>query len=211
MVWSAPYWRQVLFSSFRGLLSWMPVFFLALAGLMLQLKKHRQFLLPLLIVLVLETYINSSSVDWFGGGGYGPRRSTGELAILIIGFAGFLQWLPQKVRLMGGGLLATLLIMHQWLLLRFGRLDEIGGRLLSMAPSYQWEEGGYLGYLQQLGTRLVDSLRRPLSVLYWSDSPLGSWYDGLFPFKHVTALLGTILFLFFVWLVARPGPVSFSM
>jgi hypothetical protein len=203
MDWTAPYWQQVLFSSFKGLLTWMPVFFLALAGLLLQIKKHRRFLLPLLIVLLLQTYVNSSSNDWFGGGGYGPRRFTGELAILIIGYAGFLQWLPGRIRLLTGGILAGALVLHQWLLLRFGLDNEIGGRVLSMAPDYRWAESDYGSFLRQLGTHLANLAPRPLQILHWPNSPLGRLYEGEFPTRHLAALALSGLFVALCWLLAR--------
>lgn len=202
MNWAAPYWRQVLFSSFKGLMTWMPVFFLALAGLLIQLKKRRQFLLPLLIVLLLETYINSSSADWFGGGGYGPRRFTGEAAILVVGYAGLLQWLPGRIRLLAGGLLGLGLALHQWLLLRFGLADELGGRVLSMVPDYKWAEVDFATFLQQIGSRLGDAAQRPGQLFNRPDTPLGMLRDGQFPVRPVAALAATAFFLGLGWLVA---------
>jgi hypothetical protein len=203
MDWAAPYWRPVLFSSFKGLLTWMPVFFLALAGLLIQLKKQRRFLLPLLIVLILETYINSSSADWFGGGGYGPRRFTGELAILVIGYAGLLQWLPGKIRPVASGLAALLLALQQWVLLRYGLADEIGGRLLSMVPDYRWAEDGYPAFWQQLGARTAGAFRQPLEMLHWPGSPAATIAGGRLPTEKVLALAATGLFVGLCWLAAR--------
>ncbi|MGD2079224.1 MAG: hypothetical protein PVH18_12630 [Chloroflexota bacterium] len=200
--WSAPYWRQMLFSTFNGLLPWMPVFFLGLAGLALQLKKQRAFILPLLLVLVLETYVSSSLADWFGGGGYGPRRLTSELAILVIGYAGLLQWLPNRIRLIGGGLLTGLLIIHQWLLLRFSVVSPIGGRVLSMAPTYEWAEDGYGTFLRQVGSNLAEVARRPGQALHWPNSPLGALHDGLLPARQVTALVFTLLAIALAGLIA---------
>lgn len=213
MDWRAPYLQQVLFSSFRGLLAWMPVFFLALVGLILNLRKHTAFVLPLLIVLFLETYVNSSSADWFGGGGYGPRRFTGEVTIMVIGYAALLQWLPEKVRLVGGGLMAVALVVQQWLLLRFGTTEAIGGRVLSMIPPFRWAEDGYSAFFQQLGARLTDVARRPWQALHWPDSPLGVLYDGRLPVRHVLTLAATLLFVGLIWLIVaqigrRSGPIS---
>jgi hypothetical protein len=202
MNWAAPYWRQVLFSSFKGLLSWMPVFFLALAGLLIQMKKRRQFLLPLLFVLLLETYINSSSADWFGGGGFGPRRFTGELAILVVGYAGLLQWLPGGVRLAAGGLAAALLALQQWILLRYGLVEAMGGRLLSMAPDYRWVEDGYPAFFSQLGSYAADLLQRPMAALHRPDSPLGVLIDGQLPTRQLAVLAVTGVFLGLCWLAA---------
>jgi hypothetical protein len=203
MNWTAPHWRQVLFSSFKGLLPWMPVFFPALAGLVIQLKKQRRFVLPLLIVLLLELYINSSSADWFAGGGYGPRRFTGELAILVVGYGGLLEWLPRRARLLGGGLAALLLSMEQWLLLRFGLAQGIGGQLLSMAPDYRWVEDGYPAFFRQLGKHLGELVRRPLQMLHWPGSPAAIVGDGGFPVRQMAALAAAGLFVGLCWLAGR--------
>ena len=201
MDWAAPFWNEVLFSPFRGLLPWMPVFFLALAGLLIQMKKQRQFLLPLLIVLALETYINSAAGDWFAGGGYGPRRFTGEVAILVIGYAALLQSLPQRIRLIAGGLAAVALMLQQWILLRFGLAEAIGGQVLSMSPSYEWSESGYGTFLRQLGSHLGDLVQRPLQFIHWPNSPLGILYGGDVPLRQLTALVGTCLFVGLSWMV----------
>ncbi|MFN2223861.1 MAG: hypothetical protein ACK2UH_14990, partial [Candidatus Promineifilaceae bacterium] len=131
MNWTAPHWYQVLFSTFRGLLPWMPVFFLSFVGLIVGLRKQRKFMLPLLIVLVLAIYVNSSSRDWFAGGAYGPRRFTSELTILIIGYAVLLQALPRRFRLIAGSLMGVILTLHQWILFRFGLDEAIGGNVLT--------------------------------------------------------------------------------
>jgi len=70
--WRAPFFIPVLFSTFRGLLPWMPVFFFSFIGVVASLSKRKiQLAIPLLLLLLLETYVNSSTRDWFGGVGLG--------------------------------------------------------------------------------------------------------------------------------------------
>ena len=53
MDWRAPYLNPLLFSTFRGLLPWMPVFFLSLVGLLALSRRSPQLAWPLLIMLLL--------------------------------------------------------------------------------------------------------------------------------------------------------------
>ena len=125
-------------SPFRGLLPWMPVALPALIGLLLLARKNPYLVVPLFVVLLLALYVNASTRDWFGGGGYGPRRFTSELPIWALGYTALLAALAPRLRVWVGGLLAALLIVHQWILLAFGIPEELGGRVTSMAPTYTW-------------------------------------------------------------------------
>lgn len=196
MTWQSPFLRETLFSSFRGLLPWMPVFGLALIGLLVQVRRRPYFVLPLLLLLLVSTYINASSRDWFAGGAFGPRRSTGEIAILVLGAAWFLQWLPRRLRLPLGLLAGVALALHQWLLLRFGLAERIGGRVLSMAPDFEWAETGLVAFVRQLATYIPDLFRHPLDVFVLPGSPLNYAIQlGRFPRLHVLSLLAASAFL----------------
>lgn len=197
MTWQAPFLRETLFSSFRGLLPWMPVFGLALIGLLVQVRRRSRFVLPLLLLLLVSTYVNASSRDWFAGGAFGPRRSTGEIAILVLGFAWLLQWLPKRFRLALGLLAGGGLALHQWLLLRFGLVERIGGRVLSMAPDFEWAETGLVAFTGQLAAHMPDLFRHPLDVFVLPGSPLNYVLQlGRFPSLHVLSLLAAGAFLF---------------
>lgn len=190
MTWRSPFLREILFSSFRGLLPWMPVFGLACIGLLIQVRRNPRLVLPLLLLLLVSTYVNASSHDWFAGGGFGPRRSTGEIAILVLGYAWLLKWLPERFR-MSIGLLAGLgLALHQWLLLRFGLAERIGGRVVSMAPNFEWNETGIVAFFQQIATHIPDLFRQPLDVFVLPGSPLHHVLQlGRLPLEHVVSLL----------------------
>lgn len=209
MVWADPFLSELLLSPFRGLLPWMPVFALALAGLLLQVRRRPRLVLPLLVVLLLSTYVNASSRDWFAGGGYGPRRLTGEMAIFVLGYAWLLQALPAAVRKVGGAAAGLLLGLHQILLLRFGLVERMGGSVVSMAPRFEWRETDLLTFGRQLLGHVADVVRRPVDVLVLPGSPLHLWLtEGGFPLEHVLALAGAALFLGVVVWLARAVPAK---
>lgn len=194
--WSAPFWREVFFSPFRGLVAWMPVFVPALIGLFVLAKRKPQLIIPLLIVLLLETYVNSSTRDWFGGGGFGPRRYTSELAIFVLGYGGFLWALPRPGKILIGLPASLILIIHQWLLLRYGLTDRIGGRVVSMYPTYEWLQDDWPTYWQQLTSHLPDLINTPLDILILPGSPLAQWLrNNTFPTQQLIGLLIATLFL----------------
>jgi hypothetical protein len=194
--WRASFLIPLLFSSFRGLLPWMPVFFLAVIGL-LALGRQRPLLgLPLLLVMALAIYIHGSTRDWFGGGGYGPRRLTSELAILVLGYAVFLRLIPHRFRLWVASLLSIGLVLHQWFLLRFGLPERLGGRVMSMYPTYNWEDVP----LTQMAADMLNLVPRigvqPLAFLVHPGSPLDSLLNQQsVPVQHIASLLSTTVFL----------------
>jgi hypothetical protein len=194
--WRASFLIPLLFSSFRGLLPWMPVFFLAVIGL-LALGRQRPLLgLPLLLVMALAIYIHGSTRDWFGGGGYGPRRLTSELAILVLGYAVFLRLIPHRFRLWVASLLSIGLVLHQWFLLRFGLPERLGGRVMSMYPTYNWEDVP----LTQMAADMLNLVPRigvqPSAFLVHPGSPLDSLLNQQsVPVQHIASLLSTTVFL----------------
>jgi hypothetical protein len=201
--WRAPFWRPVLFSTYRGLLTWMPVVMPAVGGLAWLARRKPGLAIPMLLVLLLETYVNSSTRDWFGGGGFGPRRYTSELTILVVGYAAFLQALPRPGRGVVALLLGLGLGLHQWLLLRYGLVERIGGRNLSMYPTYEWVEGSLAEFGGALAAHLPD-LRAPLDVFVLPGSPLDVVLRlGQWPAVHLAALLVGVGFVAGCWLAGR--------
>jgi hypothetical protein len=88
-----PYLLQTLFSSRHGLLSWTPVFWLGFLGFVPLLKNRPRLALPLLLPLVLMTYVNACSGDWWAGASFSNRRFDSQLSILAVGFAASLDLL----------------------------------------------------------------------------------------------------------------------
>jgi len=201
--WRAPFWQPVLFSTFRGIIPWMPLIPLAVIGLLLMLRRKPALVVPLLLVLLLETYVNSSTRDWFGGAGFGPRRYTSELVILILGYAGLIQAIPGRFRTISALAFGLILALHQWILLRFGLLERIGGRNLSMYPTYEWIDGGYGEFFRQVSSHLTDLLRAPFDFFVLPGSPIRFLSIDTLPIRHIAALIATLIFMLFAWQIGR--------
>lgn len=86
-----PFLLNTLFSSRHGLLSWTPVFWLCLLGLIpLTRRQPRRFAI-LWAPLVIMTYVNACSGDWWAGGSYSNRRFDSLLPVFALGLAAFLR------------------------------------------------------------------------------------------------------------------------
>ena len=197
--WRASFLIPLLFSSFRGLLPWMPVFFLALIGLLALSKRKPLLGLPLLLMLLLAIYINGSTRDWFAGGGYGPRRLTSELVIFVVGYAAFLKLLPRRIRSWAAVLLGIGLALHQWILLRYALEERLGGQVMSMAPTFNWEDIPLTQFIVDLLSLAVRAGQQPIDFLILPDSPISIILNSqAWPVQHVGTLLATFLFLLLV-------------
>lgn len=212
MAWTAPFWRPTLLSPYRGLFLWMPVALFSLIGLVDLSRQKPQTYLPLLFVLGLEIYINSSTRDWFGGGGFGPRRFTSELVIFLIGYAGFLRlgttllsrlWQnPWATGLLVGGF-GLLLAWQQWILLRYGLGERIGGHNLSMQPDFRWQETTVGEFAQLILSHVRDLFSQPGDFLVFPNSPWFMWQQtGDFPWMALVILVGMGLVAAAGWQVA---------
>jgi hypothetical protein len=86
-----PWVLETLFSSRHGLLSWTPVFWGAYLGFLPLLRRRPQLGWPLLAPLVLMTYVNACSGDWWAGGSFSNRRFDSLLPVLAFGLAAALD------------------------------------------------------------------------------------------------------------------------
>jgi hypothetical protein len=200
MVWLPVYLPQLLFSTYRGILAWMPLFFPALLGLTMLARRQPHHYLPLLLVLVAQVYVNASTPDWMGCGGYGPRRLSSELVIMIVGYSALLKSLsrysPPLPHVLNLGL-----IIHQLILFKFGLQEQLGGRALSkIADTYliveamPWKE-----FVRELFYRLPyllhpETYQRPPSLLMEAVQGTLSWQQPIFSIVLIgflVLLLGT--------------------
>jgi hypothetical protein len=86
-----PFLLNTLFSSRHGLLSWTPVFWLCFLGLVpLTRRNPRRFAILWAPVLIM-TYVNACSGDWWSGGAYSNRRFDSLLPVFALGLAAFLR------------------------------------------------------------------------------------------------------------------------
>ena len=86
-----PFLMNTLFSSRHGLLSWTPVLWAGYLGFIPLLRRRPREAWPLLLPLVLMTYVNACSGDWWAGGSFSNRRFDSLLPILAFGLAAALE------------------------------------------------------------------------------------------------------------------------
>jgi hypothetical protein len=98
MAWGSPQIEAVLFSSRHGLLSWSPVLWLGLVGLLALTRKAPVLAVSLLGALAAATYVNASVHDWWAGASFGARRFDGALAAFGLGLAVLMEWLVPRVK-----------------------------------------------------------------------------------------------------------------
>lgn len=81
----APHLYEVLFSTRHGLVSWHPVFAVAMVGMCFVRPIRIGILLSLLVLLQL--YVCSIVTEWWCADSFGMRRMTGTIPMLSFGFA----------------------------------------------------------------------------------------------------------------------------
>jgi hypothetical protein len=86
-----PFLMNTLFSSRHGLLSWTPVLWAGYLGFLPLLKRRPRVAWPLVVPLLLMTYVNACSGDWWAGGSFSNRRFDSLLPILAFGLAAALE------------------------------------------------------------------------------------------------------------------------
>jgi hypothetical protein len=85
--WTEPVLAPLLFGSNRGLFVWQPSALFATVAMAFLFAKRVNAASGLLVVVALETYLNSIVIDWWGGGGFGPRRFDWLSPLIALGIA----------------------------------------------------------------------------------------------------------------------------
>lgn len=88
----SPHLSDVLFSSRHGLLSWTPIVWAGLIGILLYRRQNPLWAWPALFVFAALVWINGSAHDWAGGWAFGGRRFVSVLGALAPGLALALFW-----------------------------------------------------------------------------------------------------------------------
>jgi hypothetical protein len=86
-----PFVLETLFSTRHGLLSWTPVFWAGFLGLVPLVRRRGALGWPLVLPVVLMTYVNMCSGDWWAGGSFSNRRFDSLLPPLALGVAAALE------------------------------------------------------------------------------------------------------------------------
>lgn len=82
-----PFLLETFFSSRHGLFSWTPALWFGYLGFLPLYRRRRSLALALLAPLVLMSYVNACSGDWWAGGSFSNRRFDSLLPVLAFGFA----------------------------------------------------------------------------------------------------------------------------
>ena len=93
-----PFVLETLFSSRHGLLSWTPLLWAGYVGFWPLLRRRRALAAPLLVPLLLMTYVNMCSGDWWAGGSFSIRRFDPLLAPFALGIAACLETGAEALR-----------------------------------------------------------------------------------------------------------------
>jgi len=125
--WLSPALGQTLFSSFHGLFTWQPAALLGVVGLALFWRRDRWRVTLMLAGIALQVYLVASAGDWFGGGGFGPRRMDSLTPFLALGLAALVDLSPRRIWRWATGVVAGLLIAGNWVLMMVAWPAGIGG------------------------------------------------------------------------------------
>ena len=87
----SPHLSDVLFSSRHGLLSWTPLVWAGLIGILTYSRRNPAWAWPALVACTTMVWINGSAHDWAGGWAFGGRRFVSLLGALAPGLA-FAAW-----------------------------------------------------------------------------------------------------------------------
>jgi hypothetical protein len=85
--WSAPHWRQVLFASDHGALSWTPILALAILGLLVTPRNARVIALYVGVCAAAFYYVIASYPFWDGLASFGNRFLISLTPVFVLGLA----------------------------------------------------------------------------------------------------------------------------
>jgi hypothetical protein len=115
MRWSEPALIAVLFSTWRGLLTWTPIVAVALAGLVPLVKRDHLVGTCAVVFFGLAWYVNAAVADWWAGEAFGARRFVSCFPVFALGLTAlFDRWSPTLKTL---AIAATVVVAYTFLLL----------------------------------------------------------------------------------------------
>jgi hypothetical protein len=89
--WAKPLWRAQLFHLRLGLFSFTPITLLGMAGLLAAVRAYPRFVVPAVLIFLMQLYINSTKADWYGVGLYGARRFISLVPFFAFGLSRLIE------------------------------------------------------------------------------------------------------------------------
>jgi len=96
--WLQPHPWQMLFSSRHGLMSWHPIFLLAMLGLPSLWRRDRALALVVGAMFVAQLYVNSAVGYWWADDAFGARRFNGLVPLFTLALAALLAATTRRAR-----------------------------------------------------------------------------------------------------------------
>jgi hypothetical protein len=141
--WSAPHWREVLFSSDHGLFSWTPLLFLALCGLVMAPRAAREFSLYLIACSLAFYYVIASYPYWDGMSSFGNRFFISLTPIFVFGVAVFLNRIADLFSSVRVAKVACASVVACFILWNFGLIYQWGTHLIPVRGPISFREAAY--------------------------------------------------------------------
>ena len=169
-----PWILNTLFSSRHGLLSWTPVLWAGFLGFLPLLKRKPALAVPLLLPLLVMTYVNMCSGDWWAGASFSNRRFDSLLPVLALGMGAAIEAVRRLVRrkpeLALAGLTLPLMVWNGAL------VEQVH---LGLAPRDDTVDGPRL--VGNAAKLVSDPLGFPTT---WPASWIFAWKTGLSPGRY---------------------------
>jgi hypothetical protein len=141
--WSAPHWRQVLFSSDHGLFSWTPLLLLALCGLLMAPRAGRELALYLGACWLAFYYVIASYPYWDGVSSFGNRFFVSLTPVFVFGIAAFLNRLGNLFSSVRVAKVACASVVACFILWNFGLIYQWGTHMIPVRGPISFRGAAY--------------------------------------------------------------------
>ena len=141
--WSAPHWREVLFSSDHGLFSWTPLLIFAALGLFFVPRISKAIALYLGLAVLAFYYLISSYPYWDGLSSFGNRFLISLTPIYVFGLAALLQYVASKFSSPRVALFVTSFALAGFIFWNLGMIYQWGAHLIPARGPISFREAAY--------------------------------------------------------------------
>lgn len=138
--WFSPHFLSVLFSSDHGLLSWTPILFFALIGLIAFWRSVPRAGAAFLLVVVAFYYFIASYPAWAGISSYGNRFFVSMTPLFIVGLAFFLDRFSRFFRAARSALVVSVALLSLFVLWNAGLMFQWGEHLIPVRGPISFPE-----------------------------------------------------------------------